>query len=225
DHSCFPCGLRDAQEGVEYWEDLPQEEKDRHRQLRRDSIARLDTLQYPLRATFDGHPVLVLGRAMDFEPYASHPLKGSRDKDDQMMVERVGDSELSEKFITFAHNLVVDGQPLTYRQPYKLRPRDFLSGLVKESAREDRAPRISLHELAATFLANIEGDGNPYEFKSDPRVETIATTLEALGLRGVHKILGAGTFGTAALLDDETVIKLTSDPTEVQAGAVLRGHR
>jgi hypothetical protein len=100
-------------------------------------------------------------------------------------------------------------------------------------ASEDRAPRsrhttTSLESYAATFLSNVESvseDADPRDFHDDPRVETIVATLRALGLDGVGKILGAGTFGTAALLDDDTVIKLTSDPTEVQAGHVLRGRR
>jgi len=103
-------------------------------------------------------------------------------------------------------------------------------------AREDRAPSlhrvgwqdrdlVSLEEYAATFLANVEGDGDPYDFQHDPRLETIVRTLYALGLRDVGTILGAGTFGTAALLDDRTVIKITSDPSEVQAGSILKGKR
>jgi hypothetical protein len=105
-----------------------------------------------------------------------------------------------------------------------------------QDAREDRAPSLhrigwydrdltSLEEYAATFLANVESDGDPYEFQHDPRVETIVRTLYALGLRDVGTILGAGTFGTAALLDDHTVIKITSDPSEVQAGSILKGKR
>lgn len=103
-------------------------------------------------------------------------------------------------------------------------------------AQEDRVPSlhrvgwhdrdlISLEEYAATFLANVEGDGDPYDFQHDPRLETIVRTLYALGLRDVGTILGAGTFGTAALLDDRTVIKITSDPSEVQAGSILKGKR
>ena len=113
--------------------------------------------------------------------------------------------------------------------------------LSKRGAREDRTepysrrktgPKrtgwrnsdlISVEEFAATFLANVESDGDPYEFQRDPRVAKLAGTLDALGVKDVGKVLGAGTFGTAAILDDDHVIKLTTDPSEVQAGHVLRG--
>jgi hypothetical protein len=81
---------------------------------------------------------------------------------------------------------------------------------------------VSLHDFATTFLANVDG-GRPRQYEDDPRVKKIGAALRAIGVREVGDILGAGSFGTAAALDDHHVIKLTSDPTEVQAGAVLAG--
>lgn len=94
----------------------------------------------------------------------------------------------------------------------------------RRRARRTQAPTVSLDEFAATFLANVEGDGSPYEFRSDARVPKLVAVLEGLGLSGVGGILGAGSFGTAAVLDEDHVVKLTSDPSEVQAGRVLSGH-
>lgn len=92
---------------------------------------------------------------------------------------------------------------------------------VLASARPHLGPeptgRVPLGKFVSTFLRNVKSPG------SDER--RIVEALQALGLTGVGEILGAGSFGTAAVLDDETIIKLTSDPTEVQAGFVLQGKR
>jgi hypothetical protein len=87
----------------------------------------------------------------------------------------------------------------------------------------------SVHYLAAQFYANTEGNEEDLEpFIEDERTHKIARVLQsALGIFQIRKILGAGSFGTAALIDTpegERVVKLTSDASEVQAGAVLMGQ-
>jgi hypothetical protein len=87
----------------------------------------------------------------------------------------------------------------------------------------------SVHHLATQFFANTEGNEEDLEpFVEDPRTHKIARVLQsALGIFQIRKILGAGSFGTAALIDTpegERVLKLTSDGSEVQAGAVLMGQ-
>lgn len=87
---------------------------------------------------------------------------------------------------------------------------------------------MSVHALAAQFFANTEGNEEIEPFIDDPRTHKIARVLQsALGIFQIRKILGAGSFGTAALIDTpegERVVKLTSDQSEVQAGAVLMGQ-
>jgi hypothetical protein len=90
-------------------------------------------------------------------------------------------------------------------------------------AREDRSTPLAI--FAASFLANVEGSGNPRQFRNDPRVPKIVEALETLGVGEIGEILGSGTFGTAAILDDDHVVKITSDPSEVQAGHVLTGKK
>jgi len=104
-----------------YFDDLPLEERQRHAQLWRASIAKLRELSYPFQATFDGEQVTVLGRARDFEPYASHPCKGNENTDEQMMVRGLLQGR-AQKFIVFGHSLLVDGQPLVYHSGYRRRP-------------------------------------------------------------------------------------------------------
>jgi len=234
DHSCFPPGLQDAREDVQYWDDLSPEEKQHHRQLYRDSIDQLKMRTFPFDARWgdpDGRPVRVLGFVHDFPPYNDGPYP-PQPYDDQMMAEwqTVESGDGDGRFITFAKNLFVDGRRLAYRHGYKLSPSKFevmLQNQLGGSAREDFLGfgRVSVETFAATFLANVEGSGKPRAFRDDPRTETIAATLRALGVESVKEILGAGSFGTAALLDEQTVIKLTSDPSEVQAGSILRGQR
>lgn len=79
----------------------------------------------------------------------------------------------------------------------------------------------SLSEFALQFLEGVEGTYDD----DDPRIPRIAAALQSLGFEDIGEILGSGSFGTAALLDETRIIKLTSDASEVQAGAVLKGHR
>jgi hypothetical protein len=82
-----------------------------------------------------------------------------------------------------------------------------------------------LDVFAAEFLANVESDGDPNDFIDDPRVPKILDALQLLGIQQVGDVLGAGTYGTAAELDETHVVKLTTDPSEVQAGHVLAGKK
>jgi hypothetical protein len=78
--------------------------------------------------------------------------------------------------------------------------------------------------FAATFLSQVAiREYDPEPFLDDPRVAKIGHALRTLGL-GPIVVLGGGDYGLAGL--DTTsgkVIKLTSDPTEVVAGATLVG--
>jgi hypothetical protein len=85
--------------------------------------------------------------------------------------------------------------------------------------------KTSIEYLAAEFLARVEGEG---DYTEDPRALLIANAVSAIDsvprpIVRYETILGAGSFGTAALLPNGKVLKLTTDPTEVQAGAVLTG--
>lgn len=90
-----------------------------------------------------------------------------------------------------------------------------------------------LHALASSFLLNTETESNDdeeyvvdgHDYWTDPRAAKIVRALRDLKLTNVEEILGAGTFGTAARLSDGRVLKVTSDPSEVQAGHVLKGKR
>jgi len=101
-----------------YFDDLPLEERQRHAQLWRASIAKLRELSYPFQATFDGERVTVLGRVRDFEPYTSHPCQQAEATDESMMV-RGSDGN---KFIVFGHSLFVGDQRLVYQSGYRRRP-------------------------------------------------------------------------------------------------------
>jgi hypothetical protein len=82
-------------------------------------------------------------------------------------------------------------------------------------------------EFVSTFLANVELDPAAIDkyapgFEDDPRTAQVSNTIaEALGVTEIQEILGAGSYGVAAALSDARVIKLTTDSTEVEAGAVL----
>jgi hypothetical protein len=85
---------------------------------------------------------------------------------------------------------------------------------------------IALHQLAAAFISDIE-DSKRSSWKDklgDPRVPKIVAALQSLGFQdGIGPVLGHGAFGTACMLPDGRVLKLTSDPSEVQAGYALLG--
>ena len=85
-------------------------------------------------------------------------------------------------------------------------------------------PSRQLRRFVETFLANVEYDGDPGSLSSDDdRIDKILRALADLGIQDVEEILGAGSYGTAVLLDDTHVLKLTTDQSEVQAGHVLTG--
>lgn len=87
------------------------------------------------------------------------------------------------------------------------------------------ADKTSLEYFAASFFSGV-AYGGPLEWRefiSDPRVAAIAKAIRGIGYQRIARILGNGSFGTAALDEGGGVLKLTSDPTEVAAGAVLRG--
>lgn len=89
----------------------------------------------------------------------------------------------------------------------------------------------AFRQFAASFLAGVYYGDSSYarEFYDDPEASKIASGLRRIPagiLQGFEPrtVLGSGDYGTAAILNDyERVIKLTSDPTEVAAGAVLAG--
>lgn len=80
-----------------------------------------------------------------------------------------------------------------------------------------------LRVFVEEFIAQLEEGGRTAGRAADTRVETIVAAVKKLGVNDVREILGGGSFGTAAVDDDGHVLKLTSDASEVQAGAVLRG--
>jgi hypothetical protein len=86
-------------------------------------------------------------------------------------------------------------------------------------------PLSSAKFFASKFLTDVEtGEKDidtPAEYLRDPRATVIASALRALDVHEV-RILGSGSFGTAAVYDGRNVVKLTSDETEVMAGAVLK---
>jgi hypothetical protein len=87
---------------------------------------------------------------------------------------------------------------------------------------------VSTPEFFATeFLTAVEtgfaGIESP-EYAADPRAARIAQALRAAGVEKAS-ILGAGSFGIAAAMQDGRVVKLTSDESEVAAGSVLKGQR
>ena len=78
--------------------------------------------------------------------------------------------------------------------------------------------------FAALFLAVSEGsEDNVGDFEQDPRARVIEAALGRVGAQYIEAILGYGSFGVAAKTLDGKVVKLTSDPAEVQVGAVLVG--
>jgi hypothetical protein len=87
-------------------------------------------------------------------------------------------------------------------------------------------PVSGLHRFAATFLGLVAtGDTDPNGHMDDPRGYKIALALEHLGIIA-PRVIGGGDYGLAGV-DEATgrVVKLTSDPTEVIAGAVLAGKQ
>jgi hypothetical protein len=93
--------------------------------------------------------------------------------------------------------------------------------------RQSSRSESNIHEFVATFLRNVEGaeKSDWRDWLPDPRVETIADVLESIDITDIDEILGAGSFGTAASVGGDTVVKLTSDASEVQAGFVLVGAK
>jgi hypothetical protein len=99
----------------------------------------------------------------------------------------------------------------------------------EQARRDERAKHfVSPKLLAQIFLAGVYyHDMEPdqiEEYASDPRAAKIAAALRRLGITQAA-VLGAGSFGTAARLPDGRVVKITSDPSEVQAAAVLMGKK
>jgi hypothetical protein len=80
-----------------------------------------------------------------------------------------------------------------------------------------------LRVFVEEFIAQLEEGAQTAGRVADTRIETIVAAVKKLGVNDVREILGGGSFGTAAVDEDGHVLKLTSDPSEVQAGAVLRG--
>lgn len=86
---------------------------------------------------------------------------------------------------------------------------------------------VSFREFAALFLFAVEtGHGDdvdiPAEYVDDYRVKRMIAALSGSGVAEPVNILGSGSFGIAAATGDGRVVKLTTDPTEVAAGTVLR---
>jgi hypothetical protein len=85
-------------------------------------------------------------------------------------------------------------------------------------------------ELASKFLTRVNRDEKAYaeygpSFYRDPRAIEIARIIETqLDIKQI-RILGGGSFGTAAATAQTggEVLKLTSDPSEVEAATVLTG--
>ena len=78
--------------------------------------------------------------------------------------------------------------------------------------------------FAADFLTAAETgwkDVHSPEYDADPRSARIAHALRAAGVEQAF-VLGAGSFGVAAAMQDGRVVKLTTDETEVAAGSVLK---
>lgn len=91
--------------------------------------------------------------------------------------------------------------------------------------------KVSLDKFAEAFLGTAELGKEGYwqnedMMKGDARVPRLVKALKGITKheRDVE-ILGAGSFGTAAALSGTHVVKLTTDPSEVQAGAVLIAKR
>jgi hypothetical protein len=92
--------------------------------------------------------------------------------------------------------------------------------------RDIRDPRTikSTREVAQAFLWRAEDpQDDPNHFANDERIPRIVRALERLGVTHIDNVLGAGSFGLASLLPDGNVMKLTSDPAEVQVGVALMG--
>jgi len=122
----------------------------------------------------------------------------------------------------------------------KLGPLDRAFAQRSEATTKRRQPKSerafqrpgddSIETLAVRFLGQVErgseelyDDEEAQQAYSDPRVALIAQSIARLKIDRIQEVLGGGSFGTAAALSEDLVLKLTTDPTEVQAGAVLRG--
>lgn len=111
---------------------------------------------------------------------------------------------------------------------------DSASGSMARAARALRSPAaresvpqepISSAQFTSIYLAVAETGDPSYgsEFEADPRLPVIVNALSLIGVTQLLRILGYGSFGVAAMSVDGRVVKLTSDPAEVQVGAVLVG--
>jgi hypothetical protein len=121
-----------------YWEDLTEPERQEFRARRQQQRQAVLDSRFPLRAMFQDEEVEVLGPAAHFEPYASHPARGTpgpRDAD-MLMVRRPG----GDKALMFAMDLRVDGKPLVERGPRLRGEDDPLTRLLGKAAREEPAP-------------------------------------------------------------------------------------
>ena len=81
-------------------------------------------------------------------------------------------------------------------------------------------------QFAAAFLAQVEAGFTDIEtdlYLADPRVRKIEAALHIARVSDDITILGGGSFGTAGRTEDGRIVKLTTDPTEVSAGSVLKG--
>jgi thioredoxin reductase (NADPH) len=90
-------------------------------------------------------------------------------------------------------------------------------------------PEERLDSYVLGFLGLAEY-GDPYmgfedPFLRDPRGSILVETIRKNVGAGLVEILGHGSFGAAALLDDGRVLKLTFDEAEVRAGAILLDHK
>lgn len=82
---------------------------------------------------------------------------------------------------------------------------------------------MNLRAFAARFVNAVEhgsGESGPTQ-KSEMIAEIIGRNL---GIDKVTRILGEGSYGIAAAISRQLALKLTSDPTEVEASAAIAGE-
>lgn len=108
-----------------YFEDQTPEVQAAQRAQRKAEIEAIGRMRFPLVAEFCGKPVTILGPVARFSPYKEQS-KGPEDPY-QLMIQPMS----SQRFITFATGLRVDGKPLVTRLlPLRDKP-DFFERIGK----------------------------------------------------------------------------------------------
>jgi hypothetical protein len=154
-----------GEEKKTYWEDLSESQKQEYKDRRVSEVRAIESLKFPLEATFSGEKVKILGSADSFEPYKSE-LKGRNADYTQLMVQG-GDGK---KFITLAPSLYVNDKPLISPIPPIKNP-TFLGRQVKKS---DKTVAVDYHGTL-----NIDGKLN----------ESLKYQLQEMKNEGYHIII------------------------------------